>query len=944
MKNKKEKNEKKERSGRSSLGGNNREGGGRDGGRGRDSCKPTGKSNGKSSDTPPREERRKKVAKEIFPQHMPLNDALKAYADDPGTYIRGTLRVAGSAGQRMKAFVSCDRGSLRHDAIVSGLEDTNRALDGDTVFLEILGPVDKESTIVEMQNRVPKEQEEEDIGQDAVSLDSNIDFDNIEVSDGEARGDDREGSFSIDQELAEPTWRQDNTQRSLWNPLVDIKRHSSIRSEYASRHATLSTAEHGSSGQMRGRVVHVCGSRGGKPRIIVGTLKRQQQGQNGRILLVPSNKALPYFVVPRDAERHFKDKVDRGNTGGNPEGLYQAEYNSEAWMTGMRFPPCRKVQKMGNSFDPEHETQALLIEHDVNHGDFPPPVLRDVERAVKSGRTRSTAKSGADGTDGKDLGWAPTKAMNKGRRDYRDERIFTIDPTTAKDLDDALHIKPLPNDQVEIGVHIADVSHFIKPQSHVDQEAAYRATTVYLVDRSIPMLPRPLCEIACSLNENVERLAFSCVWVMNMDGTMAKADGSKSKNKNSSNGLGKGQKVWYGRTVIKSCSRLDYNTAQNIIDGRCGNANQTSSDVSEDLWPRSRRPTGGHTMVEVANDVRLMHKVAMARRRLRFDNGALALSGVKLVFRLANDNKTPQLCEPYPIKDSNRLVEEYMLMANYLVAQRLITHAGDIALLRHHPPPLEQGLDEITQVARELGFQFDTSNSASIQESLRRISNECTDDVVLQGVTELMMAPMQPAEYIAAGAVEDPTHWRHFALCIPYYTHFTSPIRRYADVIVHRLLQATLEGPEAVKEYKQSINQISTVTSHCNDKRMASKRAQERSDRVFLSLYLRENPIPRVMGIVVSIGVKSFTVFVPSLGFSQRVILDEHDHLSYEPSGDDTRKSITVRSRSTAEDTTLWTGGTIPLEVKVFAKVCVRCTCKVRSPIDVVVHLIGPWR
>ena len=110
MKNKKEKNEKKERSGRSSLGGNNREGGGRGGGRGRDSCKPTGKSNGKSSDTPPREERRKKVAKEIFPQHMPLNDALKAYADDPGTYIRGTLRVAGSAGQRMKAFVSCDRG------------------------------------------------------------------------------------------------------------------------------------------------------------------------------------------------------------------------------------------------------------------------------------------------------------------------------------------------------------------------------------------------------------------------------------------------------------------------------------------------------------------------------------------------------------------------------------------------------------------------------------------------------------------------------------------------------------------------------------------------------------------------------------------------------------------------------------------------------------------
>ena len=111
--------------------------------------------------------------------------------------------------------------------------------------------------------------------------------------------------------------------------------------------------------------------------------------------------------------------------------------------------------------------------------------------------------------------------MRKGRRDYRGERVFTIDPTTAKDLDDALHIKLLPDGKVEIGVHIADVSHFIKPNSHVDKEAQNRATTVYLVDRTVPMLPRPLCKIVSSLNENVERLAFSCVWIMNMDGTMA---------------------------------------------------------------------------------------------------------------------------------------------------------------------------------------------------------------------------------------------------------------------------------------------------------------------------------------------------------------------------------------------------------------------------------------
>jgi len=219
---------------------------------------------------------------------------------------------------------------------------------------------------------------------------------------------------------------------------------------------------------------------------------------------------------------------------------------------------------------------------------------------------------------------------------------------------------------------IVDVSYFVSTGSPVDDEAAKRATTVYLVDRTIPMLPRPLCEIACSLNENVERLAFSCVWIMNVDGTM----GNSGENKAEYN------QVWYGRTVIKSCARLDYATAQNIIDGKVVYG-EDESNVDEHLWPQSRRPTGGHTMDEVATDVRLMHKVAMARRKLRYAHGAIALHGTKLTFQLDNDGQTPSLCEPYPIRDSNRLIEEYMLLANFLVAQKLITSAGGLALLRY---------------------------------------------------------------------------------------------------------------------------------------------------------------------------------------------------------------------------------------------------------------------
>jgi len=324
---------------------------------------------------------------------------------------------------------------------------------------------------------------------------------------------------------------------------------------------------------------------------------------------------------------------------------------------------------MGQTCNVEDETTALLVEHGVDHGEFTPQVLKDVDEVVRSGMIRSE-----EGHN--EIGWAPTPEMYQGRRDYRRERIFTIDPTTARDLDDALHIRALPDGRVEIGVHIADVSHFLKPGTAVDNEALRRATTVYLVDRVIPMLPRPLCEIACSLNENVERLAFSCVWIMNMDGTLA----LRSKNES---GISHGNKheVWYGRTVIKSCARLDYATAQNIIDGKVANGEKLH-EIDERYWPKSRQPTGDHTIDEVAADVRLMHKVAMARRKLRFANGALALNGVKLAFQLDSDGETPLLCEPYPIRDSNRLIEEYMLLANFLVAQRLITHTGGLALLR----------------------------------------------------------------------------------------------------------------------------------------------------------------------------------------------------------------------------------------------------------------------
>ena len=226
------------------------------------------------------------------------------------------------------------------------------------------------------------------------------------------------------------------------------------------------------------------------------------------------------------------------------------------------------------------------------------------------------------------------------------------------------------------------------------------------------------------------------------------------------------QDVWYGRTVIKSCARLDYATAQNIIDMKVATG-EKADEMPEALWPKSRRPTGGHTIDQVAADVRLMHRVAMARRRERFSHGALALHGVKLTFRL--DGGVPQKVAPYQIKDSNRLVEEYMLLANYLVAQRLITHAGARAVLRRHPDPLPEGLEKVVDVAKTMfNFHVDASSSASLHASLVRFESTCTDETVQRCMTQMLTAPMQNADYFSAGSFEKEL-WRHFALNIPYY-------------------------------------------------------------------------------------------------------------------------------------------------------------------------------
>eukprot|EP00606_Chrysophyceae_sp_TOSAG23-5_P000154 GSChrysophyteH2.ASY1.ANO1.1106.1 assembled CDS len=568
---------------------------------------------------------------------------------------------------------------------------------------------------------------------------------------------------------------------------------------------------------------------------------------------------------------------------------------AEDWSVRSRMPQAADVRSIGEFGSIATETEALLIQANCNHQ----PYSEDAVEPLPSG-------------------WNIPPAEVAKRRDLRDTRIFTIDPPNAKDLDDALHITPLDDGTYEIGVHIADVSYFLQPNTSLDEEAQKRATSVYLVQKVIPMLPSILCEQLCSLNPNVDRLAFSCIWRMNADGTLVD-----------------GVPPWYGKTIIRSCAKLDYPTAQRMIEGVIPSQPDSGADPG----------TCTHAAWQVSRDVVLMRNIAKHRRKSRIDNGALVLTNSKLTFVL--DSKgNPVTTGTYTIRESNQLVEEYMLLANYLVSQELLLKYGDAAFIRNHGQPDAAGMKSLQEVFSGtcLGYDMDVTSSASIQACLNNIG-QTADAETLRIVSIMLAKPIPEAQYIVAG--EDPAAWRHYALSIPYYTHFTSPIRRYADVMVHRLLEASVAADAAGAA---AIAQSTAIAAQCNEMKRASKDAQTRSDRVFFAIYLKDHPMD-VSGCVIGIGEKSFTVLVPEYGIEERLFVDNMVGVTsvWNPS----EKTLQLHRApalpgaaplaavmpSQQPDTLTFTGS---LHLKILSPVKVHFSAKMRAPIDLSMTLIGP--
>ncbi|KAM6443819.1 DIS3-like exonuclease 2 [Liasis olivaceus] len=488
------------------------------------------------------------------------------------------------------------------------------------------------------------------------------------------------------------------------------------------------------------------------------------------------------------------------------------------WREDSNFALGQLAQSLGQAGEIEPETEGILTEYGVDFSDFSPEVLQCLPQS---------------------LPWIIPSSEFARRRDLRKECIFTIDPSTAKDLDDALSCKLLPDGNLEVGVHIADVSYFVPEGTALNEVASKRATSVYLVQKVIPMLPQLLCEELCSLNPMTDRLTFSVIWKLTPQGKILDE--------------------WFGRTVIQSCTKLSYDHAQSMIE------------KPEKVFAAEELPAVSpwHSIVEVHQAVLNLHQIAQRLRQQRFMDGALRLDQLKLSFTLDKESGMPQGCYSYQYRDSNKLVEEFMLLANMAVAHRIYRSFPTKALLRRHPPPQTKMLRDLMAFCNQMGLEVDCSSAGALHKSLNEtFGNDQYTEARREVLTSMFSRPMQMAVYFCTGMLEDETLFHHYALNVPLYTHFTSPIRRFPDILVHRLLSASLGLGPAPQMEKADIQK---QAEHCNDRKMASKRVQELSVDLFFAVFVKECGPLESEAMVMGVLSEAFDVLVLRFGVQKRI-------------------------------------------------------------------------
>ncbi len=485
------------------------------------------------------------------------------------------------------------------------------------------------------------------------------------------------------------------------------------------------------------------------------------------------------FVVPDDPKMYADIFV-------SPKELAEAEDGDKVlaeitdWPANSKNPFGKITRVLGKPGDHDTEIHSILLEYGLPYS-FPDHVE---EYASK-------------------LPIEITKEEIGKRRDMRQDLTFTIDPKDAKDFDDALSFKVLENGNYEIGIHIADVSHYVKEDTALEDEAYLRATSVYLVDRVVPMLPEILSNNVCSLRPNEEKLTFSVVFEMDEKGHLINQ--------------------WFGRTVIYSDKRFAYEDAQEIIEGNTDGIDQSLEKA-----------------------ILTLDSLAKKLRKRRMSEGAISFDKTEVKFNLDED-ANPIGVYVKESKDANKLIEEFMLLANKKVAE-FIGKKKKTFIYRVHDEPNIDKLALLQGIITKFGYTINTNTRESTSESLNKLLADVHGKAESNMIETLTIRSMSKAVYTTENI-------GHYGLAFDYYTHFTSPIRRYPDVMAHRLLQHYLDGGQSVK-----VEKYEEKCKHSSEREFMASKAERDSIKYMQIKYMQDHNDQEFKGVIS--GVTEWGIYI----------------------------------------------------------------------------------
>lgn len=537
---------------------------------------------------------------------------------------------------------------------------------------------------------------------------------------------------------------------------------------------------------------------------VIGIIKRDLRNFCGELTRIIGEFGIISLTDGRYPEVLIKPK--------NPKSLLNKKIiiNIDKWPKNSKNPLGHLVKILGSSEDVQVENDVILYEFGVETRNFPQKVLDCLP---------------SEGENWK----IPLSELSK-RNDLREENVCSVDPVGCRDIDDALHAKYLDNGNIEVGVHIADVTYFVKADSPIDLEAADRCTTVYLVNQRTDMLPRLLTEKLCSLVGGTERLAFSCIW--EIDSHSLEIVGTR-----------------FCKSVIKSKSAFTYQEAQNVIDDQKNKS-------------------------ELAKGLRILLKISKFLKRKRLEKGALQLASTQVKFKLKGEEKdNPTDVSYYDLLPTNSMVEEFMLLANVSVGNFILENFPSASILRRHSSPKPERIQQLSKILKKLNYDLDYTSSKTLADSLNKIKRK-KDPFFNKLVRILTTRCMHEAVYFCS-ADFDPSEFRHYGLAANVYTHFTSPIRRYADVLVHRLLAASI-GLESLPETLCVKSKLNRVCDQMNFRNRNARNASRASSEFFSYLFFKGRTIVET-AIVSGIQNNGFTLIVSKYGFEGFLEFEDRD-------------------------------------------------------------------